>query len=312
MRKLLSVLSFPALLCFGAAAANVVGFVFAQLAFKSQSLSNPLLANLYETDISKINAYANFIKTGFNNILPTRSSPVLFNVVLDATKTSLLLVLVAFALSLALGLLMGFAAMRIARPRAPVWLMALNALGQSIPSFVIATLIALAISAQFGIPSLLINSGNPPTPLQIALALGALMARPATGIAALTATLLADELAKPYITAAKSFGYSSWAIIVKAAFRNIIMPVTLYAAASLRALLVEAFVIEWLFQIKGLGYYFAAAIVPNGVGQGVGTSLYLYPPLLASLFSVYAILFILINQIAGVIAHRADPRASDD
>ncbi|MFZ1794315.1 MAG: ABC transporter permease subunit, partial [Anaerolineae bacterium] len=111
-----------------------------------------------------------------------------------------------------------------------------------------------------------------------------------------------------YATAAKSFGYSRRAIITKVAFRNIIMPVTLYAAASLRALLVEAFVIEWLFQIKGLGWLFAAAIVPNGIGQGGGTSLYLHPPLLATLFSVYAFLFIVINQMADAIARRADPR----
>ena len=58
---------------------------------------------------------------------------------------------------------------------------------------VIAALAALAISAQFGVPSLLVNTGAATSPLQIALALGALSIRPMMGIAALTATLLADE-----------------------------------------------------------------------------------------------------------------------
>ena len=300
--------SFVALLFLGMGLANGLGFAFAVFAFRAQSLSNPLLASSFGSDFVKISAYANYLKTGLQNILPARSNRLLINAVLEAASATLLLVGAAFVLSIGLGLALGFLATRRPSPRPPGWITALNALGQSAPSFVIAALAALAISAQFGIPSLLVNTGAAPSPLQIALALGALSIRPMMGIAALTATLLADELGKPYATAAKSFGYSRRAIITKAVFRNIVMPVTLYAAASLRALLVEAFVIEWLFQIKGLGWLFAAAIVPNGIGQGGGTSLYLHPPLLATLFSVYAFLFIVINQMADAIARRADPR----
>lgn len=304
-------ISFAALLCLGVVCANVLGFAFAVLAYRAQALANPLLASSSNAEVSKYIAYANYLKSGLQNTLPIRSQPMLWQTLLEAAGTTLLLAGAAFGLSLTLGLLAGFAATRPNSPRAPGWVTTLNAIGQAAPSFVLATLMALALANAFGVPSLLTNKGDPPTPLQIGLALGALCLRPATGIAALTATLLADELDKPYATTAKSLGYSTRALVGRVAFRNILMPVTLYAAAALRALLVEVFAIEWLFQIKGLGWLFAAAIVPNGIGQGAGTALYLNPPLLASLFSVYAFLFILINQMGDALARRADPRARD-
>jgi ABC-type dipeptide/oligopeptide/nickel transport system permease component len=76
-----------------------------------------------------------------------------------------------------------------------------------------------------------------------------LMIRPTVQLAQLTAGMLVEEFERQYVIAARSLGHSWRQIRLKDAFRNVYAPIVLAVAGSLRLLVGELIVVEWLFDL---------------------------------------------------------------
>jgi peptide/nickel transport system permease protein len=123
--------------------------------------------------------------------------------------------------------------------------------------------------------------------------------------------LLADELGKQYVVAARSMGFSWQRIRQHGAIRNILATVVLTIATSVRLLVSELIVVEWLFDWPGLGNLLAQTLIPIGVvssrtaTEGV---LFLDPPVVAAVLTVFAAIFLMTDLTASLLAQRFDPR----
>jgi peptide/nickel transport system permease protein len=82
-----------------------------------------------------------------------------------------------------------------------------------------------------------------------------------------TAGLLAEEFGKQYVTTARSVGYTWRQIRQRNAMRNILAAVILTVASSVRLLVGELIVVEWLFRWPGLGSLLAYTLIPSGMTQ---------------------------------------------
>jgi peptide/nickel transport system permease protein len=137
----------------------------------------------------------------------------------------------------------------------------------------------------------------------------ALMARPTVQIAQIVAGLLVDELGKQYIVAARSVGNSWPRILRRNALRNILAAVVLSIAGSVRLLVGELVVVEWLFEWPGLGRLLAWTLIPPaGTALVEWVPLFLSPPVVAAVLMALGGVFLLTDLIAAILVRIFDPR----
>ena len=234
--------------------------------------------------------------------------------VLKASLASLGLLGLTFLVSLAAGLGLGLASVRVDPPRYAPWLSAVTTFGLALPSFYIGALLVAGIIYQS------IRTGAEPLfpvagygwDLHLVLPMLALAIRPAVHVAQVTGSLLSGELGKRYVVAARSFGHT-WEVIRRdKALRNVLAPIIISVAGAFRGLVAELVLVEWLFAWPGIGRLLALTLVPpmlSGLGGMMHTSAYfLYPPLVAALLVIFALLFLLADLLASGLSRAVDPR----
>lgn len=290
--------------------ANFAGYAYAHLA---RTISgNPFFARETQTD-ALWPAYWNYLQgMAQGNFTAVAVYEEDFFVILGrATLASAGLLALALVISIGLGLAIGLLGVRLHPPSIRSWLTGSTILGLSTPSFFIgrlavALLLLLTIYAQLG---------SLPLPIQgygwdehLVLPLLALVVRPTAQIAQVVAALLAGELGRQYIVAARGKGLSEHRVITHHAMRNVWAPAAQSIAGALRLLVAELIVVEWLFAWPGLGYLMAATLIPAQVASATVEARFLDPPLVASLIAIFAAVFLLTDLVAGSLAHLADPR----
>ena len=243
--------------------------------------------------------------------LPGALEPVA-TAIFNATKASLGLLGLALALSVLVGLFLGFQAARPNPPRASQWLTVVSTVGLAMPSFYIGTLFVVA-----SISYILAKGPGAETPFPIrgfgwdshlVFPTLALMVRPTVQIARVTSGLLVEEMGKQYILAARSLGHTWRAVRARLALSNILAPVILTVVSSLRLLVGELILVEWLFQWPGLGRLLGWTLVPPLLSSSTGGPLFLNPPVVAAVLTVFAALFLITDFIASVLVRVVDPR----
>ncbi len=229
-----------------------------------------------------------------------------------AAANSLGLLALALVLSIVIGLYLGLRAARSNPPRVSQWLTLASTLGLAMPGFYIGSLFIVASVSYLRLQG---PGTQVPFPLQgfgwdkhLVFPTLALMMRPTMQIARVTAGLLADELGKQYTLAARSFGHTPRAIRWRIALCNILAPVTLTIAGSLRLLVGELILIEWLFKWPGLGRLLAWTLVPTRLTTDAGSPLFLNPSVVAAVLTIIAMLFLSTDFIAALMARVLDPR----
>ena len=292
------------------AAANFGGYAYAHLA---RTLSgNPFFANEVQTGAlwSNYGTYVQGMLSGnFTGVAVYQED--FFLVLGRATVASAGLLALALGISVVLGLAIGLLGVRLHPPSIRGWLTGATILGLSTPSFFIgrlavALLLLLTIYARLG---------NLPLPIQgygwdthLVLPLVALAVRPTAQIAQVVAALLAGELGQQYIVAARGKGLSERRVITHHALRNVWAPTAQAIAGAMRLLVAELIVVEWLFGWPGLGYMMAATLIPAQIASTAVEARFLDPPLVASLITIFAAVFLITDLVAGSLAHLADPR----
>jgi peptide/nickel transport system permease protein len=240
------------------------------------------------------------------------SSESLATAMSRAAANSLGLLALALVLSVLIGLSLGLRAARSDPPRVSSWLTLASTLGLAMPGFYIGSLFIVASVSYLRLQG---SNAQAPFPLQgfgwdkhLVFPTLALMVRPTMQIARVTSSLLADELGKQYTLAARSFGHTQRAIRWRLALRNILAPVTLTIAGSLRLLVGELILIEWLFKWPGLGRLLAWTLVPTRLTSDAGSPLFLNPSVVAAVLTIIAALFLSTDFIAALLARLLDPR----
>lgn len=223
---------------------------------------------------------------------------------------SLGLFMLAFTVSILLGITLGLRSVRAEPPRVLTWMTVFGTVGLALPSFFIGSLtLAAAIAYLIWGPSRLpVPIGGFGWDAHLVLPALVLLVRPTAQIAQVTSGLLVGELGKQYVVAARSAGHPWPRIFRRYAWRNILAAVFITIAGSLRLLVGELIVVERLFNWPGIGLLVSQILVPPRLSNAAESLQFLYPPLLAAVLTLFAAVFLLADFIATALAAAIDPR----
>lgn len=299
---------------------NFLGFAYAHYARPIRAARTPYVQA--EEAGPLIPAYSEYIQTtialdfGMELATPDTSrsnTPVtLGDTLKQATIASLGLLAISLAISVIAGLYLGFKATRNDPPGVSRWLTVSSTIGLAMPSFYIGSLliIGLIFYVLWRGPEaeLLLPLSGFGWDVHLILPVLALMARPTFQLAQVTAGVLSGELSKQYVIAGRSLGQTWRSIRLRYAMKNVIAPVILTIAGLQRFLVGELIMIEWLFRWPGLGRILGWTLVPSLLTSSRGSPLFLNPPVMATVLTLIAALFLITDLIAAVSVRYLDPR----
>ena len=292
---------------------HFLGFAYAHIAGPIRAARTPYIF-VQEDPPPLLPTYRAYVEKAVRSDLGTvpGSEQGLPNVILDATVASLGLLGVALAISVIIGLVLGFRAAHADPPRTSQWLTLVSSVGLALPSFYIGSLFIVA-----SISYVLWKGPGTSTPFPIrgfgwdihmVLPVIALSVRPTVQIARVTTGLLVEEFGKEYVLAARSLGHNWRAVRGRLVFSNILSGVFLAITGSIRLLVGELILVEWLFQWPGLGRLLGWTLIPPLLSSGSGGPLFLNPPVLAAVVTVIAAIFLVTDFVAALLARVVDPR----
>lgn len=300
------------------AGVNFFSFAYAHYGRFAQRSANPIFAQTGEAE-PVLPLYKQYIEGFLNGTpaqMPAMQGVSILTAVGDAAKASLGLLGIAFAVSLLIGFWLGMQSARTNPPRVSALLIPITTISLAMPGFYIgAVLITASVFYLLYSPGV---QNTLPFPLNgfgwdehLVFPVIALTFRPAVQIAQTTAILLSEEFKKMYVSAALSLGHSWRLIRTKTALQNIFAPLAQVAASSLRLLVGELILVEWLFGWPGLGRLLAFSLQPPSVATVFSAVLpptYLHAPTVATVVTMLGIILVSADLMFSTFAHFADPR----
>ena len=296
-------------------AINFLGYGYATLAQQVNAAANPFIARRESAPplLSSYQAYLSGLFAPPDTQDAQAAEPVaVVPFVLAAAGNSLILLLLSFGLGAGLGLALGLFAVRTESGGVGRWLSPVASVGMALPSFFLG---AILIAASIAVTMRAGPDAEPLLPFHgfgwdrhLVLPVLVLMVRPAVQIAKVMASLLAGESAKQYVVAAKSVGNDWRTIRRRHMLRVVIAPVVLTMAGAFRLLVAELVVVEWLFGWPGLGRLLAWTLIPPRLTNEVAAPVYLNPPMVATVFTAFAALFLVTDLVASLMVQVFDPR----
>lgn len=291
---------------------NFLGYAYAHLSRPLRAARTPYQFAMPDSG-PLLPAYGEYLRGLLHldlGMMPSGQQRSIAEAMASGLTASLGLLALALLGSALIGLLLGVVATRVSPPRAAQWLTVFSTVGLAMPSFYIGTLFVVGVVYTILRPDV----AAVPIPLRgfgwdthLLLPTIALMVRPTMQTARITSGLLAEELGKRYVVAARSFGYR-WRVIRGHALRNILAPTILTLAGSLRLLVGELVLVEWLFAWPGIGRMLAETLIPSLLSTRAMNLAFLYPPLVAIILTVFAAIFLFTDLLATVLVRAADPR----
>ena len=228
------------------------------------------------------------------------------DVLLERLPRSLVLLCAGVVVSIIVGLGAGFLSVNRKTGRTNPLALILSLAGFSMPGFYMAILIIyLMIWAAMnrGSGLFFLPTSGYGLDEHLVLPVLALAIRPTAEVARMTAEMLCDELPKDYVRVALAKGLAERTVVLGHAFRNVVAAVINAMSNSWSYLIGSLVIIETVFSWGGLGETFIQAVT---FSQYAGSTF--NPPLVASLAAAMALLFLVADQITGLIALALDPR----
>ncbi len=218
-------------------------------------------------------------------------SPV-SEIVIDRFPFTLKLSLAGMVVALIIGLPLG----ALAAIRHRTWLdsvsMALSLLGVSMPIFWLGLLLILVFAINLGwFPTT--GTGGLRGLVLPAITLGFVSA---ALISRLTRSSLLEIMQEDYVRTARSKGLTGWAVLVKHAFKNALIPVVTVLGLQFGHMLAGAVVTETVFSRPGLGRLVVNAILWKDFPLVQGTVLFM------------AVMYVLVNLLVDISYAWLDPR----
>ncbi len=196
-------------------------------------------------------------------------------------------IIVSFVVGIALGIL---AALRRNKMTDRI-IIFFTTLFQSVPGFVMATLLLLIFALQLG--WFHVYSADKASLL---LPVVSLALYPIAYITRLTKSSMLDVLADDYIRTARSKGVSPFMVVAKHALRNAVLPIITYLGPMVAYTLTGSLVVETVFTMPGLGSEFVQSILNRDYTMIMGTTIFL------------ASLMVIMTLISDLIYKMVDPR----
>lgn len=175
-----------------------------------------------------------------------------------------------------------------------------SVIGLSMPNFWVGTLIILLLVYRFGWTPPLGYVGLIDDPwknfqqlIWPALALGY---GQAAIISRMMRSSLLEVMREDYVRTARAKGLDFWAVIVRHAIRNALLPVVTLASIQFGYILGGTVVMESVFSLPGVGRYLLDAIAHRDY------------PVVQTLVLLFAMIFVLINLLTDIAYTKLDPR----
>ena len=169
-------------------------------------------------------------------------------------------------------------------------LMALATIGVTIPSFVIASLLIYVFSYMLNwLPTFGLDSWQ-----GYILPVIALGGYSVSYIARLMRSSLLEVMGQDYIRTARAKGLTEFAVVAKHVLRNALIPVVTVLGPTIAGLLTGSFVIERIFAIPGLGFYFVNSVSQRDYTTIMGMTIF-YAAFLMAMVLLVDIFYCLID-----------------
>ena len=238
--------------------------------------------------------YLNFIKGAIH--LDFGTSYFTKEVVTDALfrcfKVTVKLACMSFIFASVIGIPCGiFAAVKRGKGIDTV-VMVLSIVGVSAPAFWVAIILQIL----FGLKLNVLPISGFDTPASYILPSLALGARYAGNIARITRTSMLEVLGQDYIRTAKAKGAMRWAVILKHALKNAMIPIVTLVGTDFGYMLTGSMLIEKVFSIPGIGKLAVDAMSNRDLPQLQGTVVYI------------ALGFVVVNLVVDLSYALIDPR----
>ncbi len=162
----------------------------------------------------------------------------------------------------------------------------------SVPTFVIGAILVYVVSIRLGLlPAAL--WGKPEHYVLPGLTLAA---GPAAYLARLVRGSMLEVSGSPFITAAKAKGVTRTNIVLKHILKNALIPVVTVLGPIAAYLVTGSFVVEYIFEIPGMGKFFVTAVSNRDY------------PLVMGITVVYTVILVLANFVVDLCYAYIDPR----
>ncbi|MCH4208326.1 MAG: ABC transporter permease [Solobacterium sp.] len=233
-------------------------------------------------------------KLDFGPSLKQRGRDVI-DIIGDGMKTSAKLGLIAAAIALIVGTVLGsLAALRRNKVIDKI-IMVITTLFVSMPSFIMGTLLLALFAVK-----LRWFPANGSTAKGLILPVVTLSLYPMAYITRLTRSSMLDVLGQDYIRTAKAKGVSGMKIVFRHALKNSLIPVITYCGPMIAGIVTGSLVVEQIFAVPGIGRAFVNSITGRDYPLIMGTTI------------VLATLIVVMNLISDILYKVVDPRISFD
>lgn len=210
----------------------------------------------------------------------------------DSLPNSMLIGAAALLFAVAFGIAAGIVAAVRQNRMADYALMSVSMLGFSIPNMVLAPVLALVFGLWLGwLPTSGWGSWT-----HVILPAAALGVAFAGRIARIMRASLLEVIREDFIRTARAKGLSEPAVVLRHALRKAIAPIVSYLGPAAAGILTGSVIIEQIFSVPGIGYYFVSAPAERDYTLVLGTVL------------VYSSLLIAFNIAVDVAQAVLNPR----
>jgi len=178
------------------------------------------------------------------------------DIIKDGAPKTLAVGLLASVLAIGGGLLLGIIAALWQNKFPDVIATFVATIGISVPSFVLATFLQYYLGYKLDLFPVIGWGGLK----YLVLPALALSAYPIAQVTRLMRTSMLEVLSQDYIRTARSKGLSGYVVIYRHALKNALLPVITFLGPFVAYILTGNFVIEYVFNIPGIGQFFVSSI----------------------------------------------------
>jgi ABC-type dipeptide/oligopeptide/nickel transport system permease component len=217
------------------------------------------------------------------------------DIIADGILTTMQLGVMAFLLSVAIGLPLGIIA-ALGHNKLPDYSATMvSVLGIATPTFVSSILLIVLFGVVLGwLPTNALKWDSDPTAWILPVI--ALSLYPIAQVARYTRASMLEVTRRDYVRTAHSKGLGRRTVVIVHMVRNALIPVVTILGPILAFLITGSFVIEYIFSVPGIGREYVASITQRDYGMIMAMTMF------------YAVVIVVLNLVVDVLYAYIDPR----
>ena len=213
------------------------------------------------------------------------------DIITDGLKVSAKLGIIAAAIALVVGVVLGAVAALRRNKLIDKVIMVITTALVSMPSFIMGSLLLILFAVK-----LKVLPANGTTAQGLVLPIITLALSPMAYITRLTRSSMLDVLGQDYIRTARAKGVPGMRVIFGHALKNSLIPVITYIGPMLAYIVTGSLVVEQIFAVPGIGRAFVNSIINRDYLLIMGTTI------------ILATLIVIMNLVSDILYKVVDPR----